>query len=731
MAKFGNRLSGMGRKWSMNVSLPLLAIGAASLKMAADFDDALVRMTSLVGIAREQVQAWRGDIRELAKDTGRSATELAEAMFFITSAGARGKMAMDILKASAQAAKIGLGDTKSVALAATSAVNAFGEASLSAEDAVATLVVTVREGNLEAASLAPVLGRVMGIASELGVEFHEVGAAMAAMPRLGTNAEESATSLRATLASIMKPSQQAEKALHKMGISFVDLRRQLREEGLIAVLTRLKEVMKDNEKGMAEIFPNIRALSGVLNMVGKNAASTQKIFASLAKTTGEDLKKAAEEAEKSFKVRMAKSLQEFADVLQELGEELLPVVVPLIEDLGRAAGYVVENWRELPPIIKQTAFALGALAIAAGPGMMVLGQMAKMLPTLMKGYRSLLLMEIGVMGQFTMVSKPAIMALTTLSGAASVFGAAIAGWMLGRVISDLTGITKKFAEMKEPLDVMAEAFDKNKGLVATTVLSLNRMADSLGMVGAQAALMQAMARGDTKAIAYWQSEILKASHANVETHERLRAEMQKEQEIAGRVVGAEERKLSAVEQVRRAKARMFQEEDERTRKAMEDARKGLLTQGEVEQAIRAQIDSWKQLQAEGIHMNQIVGKQGAKMEELLGMAEDYGVTLPLGLDEMVKTLKTEGHAELAKALDAFDAINASIDMTPGKIIAGFEKAGEAVEAQLRGGMERGVNEGMNVIKAKMDELQEYAEDNPIVWPTELESPTPPDGGRVP
>ncbi|BCV00221.1 MAG: hypothetical protein CM15mV33_840 [uncultured marine virus] len=64
--------------------------------------------------------------RSAASETGRGPQELADAMFFIASAGLRGATAMEVLNASAKAAAIGLGQTKAVADAATSAVNAYG-----------------------------------------------------------------------------------------------------------------------------------------------------------------------------------------------------------------------------------------------------------------------------------------------------------------------------------------------------------------------------------------------------------------------------------------------------------------------------------------------------------------------------------------------------------------------------------------------------------------------------
>ena len=103
---------------------------------------------------------------------------------------------MEVLEASAKGAAVGLGQTKVVADAATSAVNAYGAENLSGSAAVDVLTAAVREGKVEADRLAPAIGKAIPVASAMGIEFHEVAAAIASMTRTGTDARTSAIQLR-------------------------------------------------------------------------------------------------------------------------------------------------------------------------------------------------------------------------------------------------------------------------------------------------------------------------------------------------------------------------------------------------------------------------------------------------------------------------------------------------------------------------------------------------------
>ena len=118
---------------------------------------------------------------------------------------------METLEASARAAAIGLGDVTDIADLATSTLNAYGEENISAVGATDVLTAAVREGKLEASELAGSMGRVLPIASAMGVQFHEVGAAFAALSRTGTNAAEAATQVRGILSSLLRPTNRPRK----------------------------------------------------------------------------------------------------------------------------------------------------------------------------------------------------------------------------------------------------------------------------------------------------------------------------------------------------------------------------------------------------------------------------------------------------------------------------------------------------------------------------------------
>ena len=273
------------------IGLEMAAVGAVIGVVASrqfnEFEDSMHKIVGLVGVSRDQVHAWSDDILKLSTEVAKSPKELADALFFVTSAGLRGADAMDTLRISAMASAAGLGETLTVADADTSAMNAYGKANLNAQQAADVLTATVREGKTAADALAPSIGVIAPLAAELGVGFNEVGAAIAGMTRSGTSAMKATTALRAVFATLLKPQKRSADAFKSVGLNIDTLRETLGEKGgLLKVLTLVKGAFAGNTTALAQAFPNVKALTSVLQLVGKNGAAVEKIFKNMTNTTG-------------------------------------------------------------------------------------------------------------------------------------------------------------------------------------------------------------------------------------------------------------------------------------------------------------------------------------------------------------------------------------------------------------------------------------------------------------
>jgi len=327
LSKFG----GFAADVAKAASVALAGVAVAGVREAAQFETSFAKIQGLVGVTADEIGVLEDAAKRLGPQFGISANEAADALFFITSAGLRGSAATEVLEASLKGAAIGLGDTKTIADLATSAVNAYGESNLGGAEAVDVLAEAVRLGKLEPAELAGAMGQVLPLASNLGVSFDQVGAALAGMSKTGTDASTASTQLRQILATLAKPTVGAEKALAEMGMSAEGLREQIKEKGLFSTLETLTDAFDGNIEATTTVFGNIRALSGVLDLMGASAEDNALVFEQMADKTGvldEALNITAETSEFKFNKAMAGAKA----ILLEIGVALLERLQPYLDN---------------------------------------------------------------------------------------------------------------------------------------------------------------------------------------------------------------------------------------------------------------------------------------------------------------------------------------------------------------------------------------------------------------
>jgi hypothetical protein len=206
---------------------------------------------------------------------------------------------------------------------------------------------------------------------------------MAAMSRTGTDAANGATQLNAILASIKKPTTQAEEALGLMGLSFADVQKSLTEKGLIATLEQLQQGLAQTGQDASAIFPNIRALKGFLDLTGAGLETNKQIFDSLTESMGAT-NQAFEVTAESASFKMTKSLNEMKGSLLEVGSVLLEMLVPVVTKLGNFLREASDSFKNLDDGTKRFIITIGGVAAVVGPALIVIGKISTTLGFLSK-----------------------------------------------------------------------------------------------------------------------------------------------------------------------------------------------------------------------------------------------------------------------------------------------------------------------------------------------------------
>lgn len=333
----GSHIGGVLKGIGVAAAAGGLAVGAGlalAVDKASQFDDALLKTQALAGASKDEMEGYRKGILDLTTQIPVSAKEMADALFFVKSAGFQGADALNILKIAGEASAAGLGAVPVVVDAVTSALNAYHMSGQDAAKITDILTTAVTDGKASADTFAPALGRILPLAASMGVGLDQVAASMATMTRVGLSTDEAATALRGTLASLEKPGKQAQEALASIGLTADDLKASIRDKGLLSTLQDLMDRTDGNVDTLDHIIPNIRALTGVLATAGTQGDTYNQILQDMQKANG-NTEKAFATMQQSASFQMGLLKNNVNKILIEVGSAILPSLVPVLSGITK------------------------------------------------------------------------------------------------------------------------------------------------------------------------------------------------------------------------------------------------------------------------------------------------------------------------------------------------------------------------------------------------------------
>ena len=307
---------------SKAAKIGLLAISAAFIKGtvdAAKFEKSLANVATMLDKKTlPMMEDFEKALLAMSEEFGESTSTLAKGLFDILSASIPAAKALDVLEVSAMAAQAGLTDTGVAADAITTLMNSFGDATKDAQFWSDILFATVKFGKTTFAELAPVIGNVAKMMEVAGGTGEEMAAMLAIMTRNGIQTRVAVTSLRGVVSALIKPSEELTEELGGMTV---------KADGFRAVMDKIGSLPATD---LAKMFPNIRALTGVVVAAQDLGAEVLKI---------QDLMAEGSPTLAAFEIQtntLAFTWNQFKKTLTAtsvtIGNELLPTINAVLKD---------------------------------------------------------------------------------------------------------------------------------------------------------------------------------------------------------------------------------------------------------------------------------------------------------------------------------------------------------------------------------------------------------------
>jgi len=382
--KIGKKLEAVGKKMTMTVTLPLLALGGAAVKMSADFDKS---MTESLAIMDNVSPAMRAEMEKTAKQMSEESTfaskELARSYFYLASAGMGVAQSIKALPVVTKFAQAGTFDLATATDLLTDAQTALGLSSKNAEKNQKNLLrvsdVLVRANTLANASVRQfsesLTNRAAPALRMVGKDIEEGVAVLAAFADQGRKGGEAGEAFSIVLRDLQRAALGNEEAFKKAGVTVYDARGEMvNMADIIGDLEKLFVGMSDKQKkaSMTILGFQERSQANILTLIGMS----DKI-----RTYEKELRKAGGTTEavskkqlQAFSNQMIILKNKLMNVGIQIGDILIPIIKKLVDDHIEPA---VKWFSELSESSKTLAVKVAFAAAAMGPLVLMMGKLAK------------------------------------------------------------------------------------------------------------------------------------------------------------------------------------------------------------------------------------------------------------------------------------------------------------------------------------------------------------------
>lgn len=351
---------------------------ALATKAAADFEDKMSNVATLIDTNKESIGDMGNELLVLSKRLPVSIDDLTSSLYDVRSAGIPASKAMNTLEESSRLAVAGLSTASEATNITTSAINAFKKEGLTAAQTTDILFKTVKYGKTTVSEMSQAFGATAGTVQSAGVKLADFSAATAALTTVGTPAAQAQNQIRASIVALQKPTAEMAKIYKKLGVAS---EKELisREGSLVGAFTAVNKAGSEMGLNLAKAWSSTEAAAAVTSLTG----ATNKAYTDTLKdmTTGTNaLSEAFDKQKGKSKAQLMLFKNNFQSLAITIGNALLPVlnslietVTPLIQGIG---GWISRN-KGLTKTIVFAAAAFSGLSLAISAGAFIMGTFQK------------------------------------------------------------------------------------------------------------------------------------------------------------------------------------------------------------------------------------------------------------------------------------------------------------------------------------------------------------------
>lgn len=421
----GDTIANAGSAMTKSVTAPIVGVGIAAVKTAADYESAMSNVKAITGATGKDFK----DLEQLGKDLGAatawSAQECAEAMQYTGMAGWTAQQNVDGLKGILDLASASGTELARTSDIMTDAISAFGYKASDSAKFADVMTKACTSANVSVDTLGESYKYCGAICGTMGYSIDEVTTSLAVMGNMGIKGSQAGTALKNAISNMAAPTKNMKAAMDDLGISIVNQDGSMKSWGDVIknLQGSFKGLTQDQQAAYAKQLFGKESMAGMLAIINTSTSDYNALADSIKKSGG-----AANDAAQTQlnnlngQLTLLKSALEGAAIT--IGDKLLP-------NIKSAVGWVQKatDWfNGLSDAQVSMIMKFAGIAAAIGPVLLIFG---KLVSTVGKIY-STVGMVIGAVakagGVMALITSPAGIVIAVLAAVAAAAFLIIKNW---------------------------------------------------------------------------------------------------------------------------------------------------------------------------------------------------------------------------------------------------------------------------------------------------------------
>ena len=437
----GKSLTSAGTTLTKTVTVPLVGIGAAGLKVATDFEKGMSQVKAISGATGKDFDALKSKAIELGANTAFSAGEVAEAMTEMAKAGWSSEQIIDGMSGVLAAAAASGEGLASVSTIVADTITGFGLAASDSTRIADLLTQAANSGTIGVADLGESFKYIAPVASSMGLSVEDVTTAISAMSMAGIKGSQAGTSLRTMLTRMVKPTDAVADAMGDLGITLTN------EDGTFKSLNTIVSEMRGSFGGLtdeqkayyAATLAGQEGMSGLLSLLNLTEEEYNAISESMNNANG-----VAENTASIMQDNLQSKVEQLGGALESLAIKLADYVLPYLQRFVDWLTNLIDKFTALDPETQKTILKFAGIAAAIGPVILGLGKLVSSVGSIFTAFGKMPGMATKVTTGFSKIKdyasktayefKAARMGFTNLGTSSSKLGTAL-GSITGPMIA--------------------------------------------------------------------------------------------------------------------------------------------------------------------------------------------------------------------------------------------------------------------------------------------------------